>query len=89
MTTWRALFDDEMFRRGDQWTNVESMTLSESDLDADVDDSFGSGPCLWFTVWTRSRVYFPRDYDGQTSAESVSRHPDGKPTAPVGGGYGD
>ena len=38
-----------------------------------------------FTIWTKSRVYFPVQYNGCEWVESVSRNPDGKPTHHIGG----
>jgi hypothetical protein len=85
-TTWREEISREMEAQDDDWDNVESMTLSASDLDRGFDDDYGAIEGVPFTVWTKSRVYFPCGYDGREWADSVARHPDGVPSGHRGGG---
>lgn len=84
-TTWRKMISDEMSRCGDAWSDVESCTLTDAQLDVEFDSGFGISKGEPFTVWTTKRVYFPAVYDGSEWADSVSRHPDGKATTHVGG----
>ena len=86
MATWRKLISEEMEMWGDTWSNVESCTLSDADLDAEFDENYGVQKGKPFTVWTKYRVYFPGLFDGSEWAASVARHPDGEPTDHVGGG---
>ena len=68
---------------GEAWADVEATTLDDEALDAAFRRGEGEGG--GFTLWTRARVYFPAVYDCYQWAASVSRHPDGQPTDPVGG----
>jgi hypothetical protein len=82
---WRESITQQMGDHGETWADVESCTLTDEQLDADFNDSFGSAEGEAFTLWTKSRVYFPAVYDGSEWVTSVSRNPDGIPTAHVGG----
>lgn len=88
--TWRALIAAEMAYMGDSWENIEAVALPPqpepdewgeteyvSDLDAPFDAGYGKPNGCPFTVWTRSRVYFPATYDGAEFVASVPRHPSG------------
>jgi hypothetical protein len=86
MATWRGKITVTMGVNGDSWAEVEACTLSESELDEKFNAGFGSPEGEPFTVWTKSRVYFPLCYDGSEWCGSVARHPDGKPTDHQGGG---
>ena len=83
-TTWKEEIAIEMADHGETWLDVESCTLTESQLGAvfDCERHFKEGAP--FTVWTKNRVYFPLEYDGAEHARSVSRHPDGIPTEHIG-----
>jgi len=86
ITTWRVLISEAMEARGESWTDVEAMSLLESQLDAEFNAGFGMREGLPFTVWTKKSVYFPIVYDGREWAGSVSRHPGNKmPTNHQGG----
>lgn len=82
MATWRKKIRQEMDRRGESWVDLEACTLT----DAELEREFGNDEGEPFTAWTQNRVYFPAYYDGYVWCASVSRRPDGKPTAHVGGG---
>ncbi len=86
MVTWRELIAKEMNRVGETWSDVTSMTLSQSELDSNFDDGVGSDPPIGipFALWTHSRVYFPVKVDWGEYVGSASRHPDGKPIKHVG-----
>jgi len=85
-TTWRKLITQEMQEHGDSWDAVEACTLSNKELDRRFDADFGGTQGRAFTLWTKTRVYFPVQYDGAEWCGSVSRHPDGKPTHHMGSG---
>ena len=85
-TTWREDLTEEMSAHGETWADVESHTLTESELDARFDHGWGGSGGAAFTLWTKSRVYFPWGYEGTSKVTSVSRHPDGVATPHVGGG---
>ena len=80
MVNWRKEITRAMLVSGESWDDVVFSTLTEEQLDKVFDDSFGAAEGEPFTVWTKDRVYFPKEYDGAESCESVSRNPDGKPT---------
>lgn len=87
LVTWHWLIEQEMQEHGDEWANVVSVqVVHEDSLNRLFDDGYGSHGGDPFTVWTETRVYFPVQYDGAVWAGSVSRHPDGQVTEPVGGG---
>jgi hypothetical protein len=81
MKTWREFITHMMQEHGDSWEEVESAV---GDLDVPFDDGYGLPNGSAFTVWTRTRVYFPVVYDGAEWVGSVARHPDGQPTMHVG-----
>jgi hypothetical protein len=80
LATWRELLTEEMDRHGETFACIQSITLTDSQLDRWFDDGFGGAEGEPFTAWTARRVYFPTEYDGAEDVGSVSRHPDGKPT---------
>jgi hypothetical protein len=84
MNNWRTLIGDEMREHGDSFEKVESLTLSKEELDRQFDEecSLPEGPR--FTLWTKSRVYFPVVDDAGVCCGSVSRKPDGLPTPHIG-----
>lgn len=85
MTTWRKLIGEALTDQGEDWTVVESSTLSQEQLDVEFYEGFGGSEGEPFTMWTAKRVYFPVVYDGAEWVSSVSRNPDGVPTCHVGG----
>lgn len=86
METWRQLITAEMADHGETWSDIETCTLTDAQLDEPFYSSYGSTYGRPFTVWTAQRVYFPAQYDGAEWCASVARHPDGNPTPHVGGG---
>lgn len=85
MTTWRKLIAQEMENHSETFDDVISCTLSDDELDAEFDDSYGLVEGTPFTLWTHKSVYFPVCYDGSEWASRVSRSPDGKATDHQGG----
>jgi len=71
---------------GESFADIESNTMTDEDMDTEFDDGYGGEEGCPFTVWTKSRVYFPACYDGAEWIASVARNPNGKPTGHVGGG---
>lgn len=76
--TWRELILDALAEHGETFEDVVANTMNDADMDKGFDNSSAEG-CP-FTLWTNNRVYFPTEYEGAVGVESVSRHPDGKPT---------
>lgn len=70
----------------ESWEDIVRSTLSEEESDVYFNDGYGGEEGKPFTVWTRSRVYFPSCYDGSEDVASVSRNPDDVATRHVGGG---
>jgi hypothetical protein len=86
LTSWREELESALKESGESWSDIQSSTLTDEELDKRFDDGYGGAEGLPFTVWTSRRVYFPVCYDGAEWVDSVSRFPDGKPTKHVGGG---
>lgn len=85
MATWKQLITEAMQDNGDDWNNVESCTLTETELNKVFNDGYGGSEGDAFTVWTLNWVYFPAVYDGLEWCASVARNPDGAPTNHIGG----
>lgn len=64
---WKYQIVEEMEDHGDSWENVEAIA-------GDISSDPKHGWPRW-TVWTRERVYFPEEYDGDYRIGSVPRHP--------------
>ena len=76
---------EEMNIHDDSWDNVVSCTLTKEELHKAFDSGYGGIEGESFTLWTKTRVYFPLVYDGSESVGSASRNPDGNPTKHFGG----
>jgi len=86
MTTWRKLIEEEIKLNKDSWSDIEYYTPKDGKwLDYLFDDSYGKIQGEKFTLWTKTRVYFPACYEGVEWVSSVSRNPDDKPTVHIGG----
>lgn len=85
ITTWRELISVALEDVGEKWADVESITLSDAELDRKFDCGYGGPEGTPFTIWTKARVYFPVCYDGAEEVDSVSRNPDGRATQHIGG----
>jgi hypothetical protein len=84
MATWRELLVLGMEGRNDSFDNIVSNTMTDAEMDKKFDNGYGVSQGCSFTVWTKSAVYFPLVYDGAEWVGSVSRNPDGIPTAHQG-----
>ena len=84
-TSWRELLSEELLDSGEYWHDVEANTMTNDDMDKEFYSGFGSPNGCDFTVWTKSRVYFPVTYDGSEWVGSVPRNPNGEKTSHVGG----
>lgn len=61
----------------DYLTSYQKYTVKEDVewYDEDLDPYKRDNPAnLTFTIWTKDNVYYPREYDGQLSVESVPRN---------------
>ena len=83
--TWRQLLVLAMREHGEDWVDVESFTMSGAERDARFSQSSGRPEGKPFTLWTRTRVYFPACYDGTEWVASVPRNPCDEATEHVGG----
>jgi len=84
-TNYRQDLTEELAKNGETWADVESHTLSETQLDELFDHGYGCINGAPFTLWTKNHVYFPAVYDGAEWIAFVPRHPDGRATEHVGG----
>jgi hypothetical protein len=85
MTNWKNLLEIAFEERGESWSDVESNTMVDAEMEKQFDNGYGGSEGCAFTVWTRASVYFPLVYDGAEWVGSVARNPDGKPTEHQGG----
>lgn len=86
MTSWKVLLKAEMSSRGESEEDVVASTLTPQQENRRFDAGYGGTEGCAFTVWTKTRVYFPACYDGSEWVDSVSRNPDGVATGHIGGG---
>ncbi len=86
MTTWREQISRELRNSKESWEDIESITLTDKELDRQFDAGYGATCGEPFTAWTKNRVYFPVCYDGAEWVASVARNPDKKPTEHIGCG---
>ena len=85
MENWKTMLDKALVENGESWEDVEANTMTEQDMNKKFNTGFGGTEGCPFTVWTKSSVYFPVQYDGAEWVGRVSRHPDNKPTEHQGG----
>lgn len=86
MTTWRKLITQALKHNKESWDDVVAIVpKDEKWLDFLFDDDYNDIQGQSFTLWTKSRVYFPATFDGGEWVESVSRNPDDKATVHIGG----
>jgi hypothetical protein len=85
MTTWYTLLTAALSSVNEGWEDVESSTLSTTQLHTEFDNGYGTSNGEPFTMWTKHRVYFPVVYDGAEWASSVPRNPCNIATDHVGG----
>lgn len=85
MTTWYTLLTEILEYNNESWEDIESSTLTDTELHISFDKGFGGIEGVPFTIWTKNFVYFPAVYDGAEWVSSVPRHPNGQPTNHIGG----
>lgn len=87
-TCWATMINNEMDRHGETWNDVVASAppVNLMDWDRLFDDGYGCEEGEPFTLWTKSRVYFPACYDGAEWVASVPRDPNDEVTEHVGGG---
>ena len=86
MTTWRKLIEYALDNNKENWGDIVAISPKDGKwLDYLFDDAYGEIEGESFTVWTKTRVYFPASFDGSEWVESVSREPNGKATSHIGG----
>jgi len=84
VTTWRQEFIEAFEETNDNFDNLVC-TLTDEELDIEFNNGFGVEEGKPFTAWSENFVYFPVRYDGSEWIAWVSRNPDNKPTAHIGG----
>lgn len=83
MTTWRRLLDEAAQDLGERLT---ATTLSEDELNAKFDSSYGLYEGKPFTAWTINWVLFPVGYDGAEWVGWAPRNPSDIKTKHQGAG---
>lgn len=73
--TWRELLRKELENQKESFTDILYNSMTEEEMDVKFDAGFGSHEGIPFTVWTKKRVYFPKEYDGSEWVESAPRDP--------------
>jgi len=85
MITWETLLKAELLAHGESFDDIVYNTMTPEMMRIEFDGGSGIPEGRPFTVWTKSRVYFPScGYEGGEWVESVSRNPDGMPTEHIG-----
>lgn len=84
--TWKELIQIQFKKHNESWSDVIHSTLTEEELNRTFDCSMGSVEGVPFTLWTKTRVYFPVQYDGAEWCESVPREPCDEKLYHLGGG---
>ena len=84
-TNYRQDLTKKLAENGETWADVESHTLTETQLYEFFDHGYGCANGAAFTLWTKNNVYFPAVYDGAEWIAFVPRHPNGCATEHVGG----
>ncbi|MFC3151807.1 hypothetical protein ACFOEK_12275 [Litoribrevibacter euphylliae] len=74
MANWRQMINQEAAKHGDSLDGFVC-TLPNEELWVNFDDSYGGDNGKPFVAWSNGRVYFPVNYDGLDTVESVPRHP--------------
>ncbi len=70
--SWRELIAREMHNKNDSFDNIEfSISREENWLDLEFSTGYGAP----FTLWTKTRVYFPVQHDGSEWCGSAPRNP--------------
>jgi len=77
--SWLDLISEEMNEHNDSWESFVSCTLTIPELVVPFSNGYGGPEGEPFCLWTKNRVYFPLEYDGEEGVGSVSREPDGMP----------
>lgn len=86
MTTWKKLLEQEIAHREEKFTDLVSITLTDTELITEFSNVYGSSSnAAPFTAWSLNTVYFSVNYDGLKSVKSVPRNPSDKPTYHVVG----
>lgn len=75
VSNWFSLITKEMERRGDSWGCLEASTLEAEDMFREFNLDYEGPNGEQFVLWTTTRVYFSRDYDGYDYVDSVERKP--------------
>lgn len=86
MTTWKQLLELSLIENQESFEDIVAYSPQDGKwLNYYFDDDSNIIEGESFTVWTKARVYFPVQYNGNEWVESVARNPDGKPTKHLGG----
>lgn len=100
MANWREMITEVMKNNDDSWDEVVMANISRNEVacwgedeeaalptfDTEFDSGYGGTEGGYFTVWTKSFVYFPVCYDGAEWVGSVLRNPiEGYTRSHVGG----
>lgn len=84
MANWRQKLKQAFADNGEDFNKMIT-TLSESDLDVEFDDGYGTEEGKPFTAWGDNNVYFPLCYDGAEFVGSAPRNPCKEPCSHQGG----
>ena len=91
MSTWRQLISEALVEAGEivkgkDFSAKLIWTPEDLDWDREFDSDYGCMEGHPFTAWSKTRVYFPVDYDGAEWVGSVPRNPCDEVTEHMGGG---
>lgn len=86
MSSWKEMLAKEMQKNGESLDELIRITISEEEMDRELDNGRGSEDGEPFTAWGPNFVYFPVCYDGEEWVGSVPRDPCDISTLHQGGG---
>ena len=75
MENWFNLITKEMEKNGDSWECLEASTLEDETMFQEFRQDYDGPNGEQFVLWTRTHVYFSRNYDGKDYVDSIERNP--------------
>ena len=87
MVTWRELIELELRKHGESFEDIvcsAPFTIYDEWMDEEFDGGFGTTNGCAFTVWTKTRVYFPVTHGGYEGVGSALRNPCNVETRHIG-----
>jgi len=75
MTNWFKLITEEMKNNNDSWDCLAASALDDETLFQEFKQDYSGPNAGQFVLWTTTRIYFSRNYEGYDYVDSVERNP--------------